>query len=68
MKFCKAVYKRGKGGERMIDKEILMSFNPLFMLAALLAFEHCDGSFRTKLLLVAANTVLVLWIGYVLWC
>ncbi len=52
----------------MIDKEILMSFNPLFMLAALLAFEHCDGSFRTKLLLVAANTALVLWIGYVLRC
>ena len=50
----------------MIDKELLMSFNPLFMLAALLAFERCDGS--TKLLLVAANTVLVLWIGYVLWC
>ena len=52
----------------MIDKELLMSFNPLFMLAALLAFEHYDGSFRTKLLLVAANTVLVLWIGYVLRC
>ena len=52
----------------MNDKELLMSFNPLFMLAALLAFERCDGSFRTKLLLVAANTVLVLWIGYVLWC
>ena len=57
-----------RGGEEVNDKELLMSFNPLFMLADLLAFEHYDGSFRTKLLLVAASTVLVLWIGYVLRC
>ena len=51
-----------------MDKELLMSLNPLFMLVALVAFDRCDGSFRTKLLLVAANTALVLWIGYVLRC
>ena len=56
-----------RGGEGMaIDKMLLMSFNPLFMLAALLAFEHCDGSFRTKLRLVGACTALVLWLAYVL--
>ena len=52
----------------MIDKELLMSFNPLFMLAAILALERCDGSFRTKLRLGVACTTLVLWLGYQLIC
>ena len=56
-----------RGGEAMtIDKELLMSFNPFFMLAALLAFEYCDGSFRTKLCVGAACTALALWLAYVL--
>ena len=45
-----------------------MSFNPLFMLVALLAFERYDGSFRTRLRLTGACTALVLWIGYQLIC
>ena len=52
----------------MMDKSMLMGLNPLFMLVALLSFEYCDGSFRTKLLLVAANTALVLWLAYQLIC
>ena len=56
-----------RGGEG-VDKELLMSLNPLLMLVALVAFDRCDGSFRTKLLLVAANTALVLWLAYQLIC
>ena len=52
----------------MIDKELLMSFNPLFILATLLAFERRDGSFRTRLRLVGACTALVLWLAYQLIC
>ena len=50
----------------MMDKSMLMGLNPLFMLVALLSFEYCDGSFRTKLRLVVACIVLSLWIAYVL--
>ena len=51
-----------------MDKELLMSLNPLLMLVALVAFDRCDGSFRTKLRLTGACTALVLWLGYQLIC